>query len=122
MLDEATTEVLKHHWSEGWNQGDLDVIMAPFADDVLFSSPFVERSTGDPKKTSIEGKAALRTYVDESLRRTPGIRYRLESTFVGTDSIVLVHHCWLPDGSEKTGADSMRVDARGRVVEWRCHY
>ncbi len=38
------------------------------------------------------------------------------------DTVVLVYTCHLPDGSEKPGADLMRVDADGRVVEWHCHY
>ena len=64
----------------------------------------------------------IRAYVDTSLRRVPGIRYTLDSTFVGTDSVVLLYTVHLPDGSDKTGTDLMRVDRNGKIVEWRCHY
>ena len=122
VLDDATVEVLARSWEDGWNRGDLETIMAPFAADVVFSSPGVSMMTGDPAKTMIEGADALRAYVDAALRRTRGIRYSLQATYAGIDSVVLVYTCGLPDGAQKPGADLMRVDSDGRVVEWRCHY
>ncbi len=122
MVDDATVEDLQRHWDEGWNAGDLDTIMAPFAADVVFSSPFVPRLTGDPDKATIDGYDALRSYVGYALRRAPGIRYTLDATYAGSDAIVLVYTCYSPDGTVRHGADSMRVDATGQVVEWRCHY
>ncbi len=122
-MEDAARE-LARCWHEGWNRGDVDTIMAPFAPDVVFSSPFVPRFSGDPEKTTIEGAEALRAYVAAALRRSPGIRYTLDATYAGTDGIVLVYVCHYPDPGrpDKRGADSMRVDASGRVVEWRCHY
>ena len=122
MLDDATVQDLRRHWDEGWNAGDPATIMAPFAADVVFSSPFVPRLTGDPAKTTIGGHDALRAYVEAALRRTPGIRYTLDATYAGTDAVVLAYTCHLPDGTVKHGADSMRVNAAGQVTEWRCHY
>ncbi|SEP10651.1 nuclear transport factor 2 family protein [Trujillonella endophytica] len=122
MLDDKLAAELSEHWEQGWNREDLDTIMAPYADDVVFSSPFVVRATGDPKRTTIVGAAALREYVDGALRRTPGIRYTLDGSFTGTDSLVLVYTVHLPNGVDKTGADLMRVDDAGRIVEWRSHY
>jgi ketosteroid isomerase-like protein len=122
VLDDATVETLARHWEDGWNRGDLETIMAPFASDVVFSSPGISMMTGDPAKTTIEGADALRAYVDAALRRTRGIRYTLQATFAGVDSVVLVYTCGLPDGAQTPGADLMRVDSDGNVVEWRCHY
>jgi ketosteroid isomerase-like protein len=122
MLDDATTQALVRHWEEGWNGGDIETIMAPFARDVVFSSPGISMLTGDPAKTTIEGRDALRAYIEGALRKARGIRYALRATYVGTDSIILVYDCGLPDGSEKPGADMMRVDHEHKVVEWRCHY
>ena len=122
MLDDSTVRALQRHWEDGWNQGDLDTIMAPFAEDVVFSSPFVTRVTGDESRATIEGRDALRAYVADALRRAPGIRYTLDATYVGTDGVVLAYTCHRPDGADKAGVDSMRIDAAGDVVEWRCHY
>ena len=96
--------------------------MAPFATDVVFSSPGISMLTGDPAKTTIEGHAALRTYIEDALRRTSQVRYSLQATYVGIDTIIIVYTCGLPDGSQKWGSDLMRVDGDGKVVEWRCHY
>jgi SnoaL-like domain len=122
MLDDATAQALVRHWEEGWNAGDVDTIMVPFARDVVFSSPGIAMLTGDPAKTTIEGYDALRSYLESALRRTRALRYRVQATYVGTDSIVLVYDCGLPDGDQKRGADVMRVDRERKVVEWRCHY
>ncbi len=122
MLDDATVQELRRHWEEGWNSGDAGTIMAPFAGNVVFNSPFVPLLTGDPSKTTIEGSGALRSYVENSLQRSRGVRYRVDATFASTDAIVIVYTIHLPDGSERTGADTMRVDADGKVFEWRSHY
>ena len=122
VLDDATVHMLARHWEDGWNRGDLETIMAPFAQDVVFSSPGVSMMTGDPAKTTIEGADALREYIDGALRRTRGISYTLQATYAGTDSVILVYACGFPDGAQKPGADLMRVDRDRMVVEWRCHY
>jgi hypothetical protein len=122
VLDDATVQMLCRHWEDGWNQGDLDTIMAPVAPEVVFSSPGISILTGDPSRTTIEGYDELRTYIEDALRRTGDVRYSLRATRVGTDSIILFYVCGLPNGPEKLGADLMRVDKSRRVVEWRCHY
>jgi len=121
-LDDTTVAMLRRHWEDGWNRRDIDTIMAPFAADVLFSSPGIAMMTRDPSQTTIEGYDALRAYIEGALRRTSEVRYTLNATYTGTDSVVLVYSCGLPDGAQKLGADLMRVDENAQVVEWRCHY
>jgi predicted SnoaL-like aldol condensation-catalyzing enzyme len=122
VIDAATAQALAEHWDAGWNGEDLDRIMAPFAEHVTFTSPFVARIT-DPPVTSIEGHDALREYCAGALRRTPGIRYRIDAVHLGTDTLVLDYTVSFPDGRpDTTGADLMRLDADGKVVEWRSHY
>jgi len=121
-LDDATTQRLVRHWEEGWNGSDVDTIMAPLAPDVVFSSPGISLLTGDPEKKTIEGYDALRAYIEGALSRSRGVRYHLDSTYVGTDSVVLLYDCGIPDGDQKRGADLMRVGPDGKVVEWRCHF
>ena len=121
-LDDATVQMLQRHWEDGWNRGDVDMIVRPFATEVVFSSPGIAMLTGDPAKKAIEGKDAVRAYVEDALRHTSQVRYSLQATYVGTDSIVIVYTCGLPDGDQKVGSDSMRVDDDRKIVEWRCHY
>jgi hypothetical protein len=122
MLDDKLVEQLRRHWDEGWNTENLDVIMEPFAEDVVFNSPYVARATGDPGRTTVTGYGPLRRYLDDALRRSPGIRYTLTQTYVGPDSLVLVYLAHRPGAPDLHGADLMRIDAAGKVVEWRCHY
>ncbi len=122
-VDAATVEALERHWEDGWNDEDVDAIVEPFASDIVFSSPFVSRLTRDPTTTTIEGYDAVRRYVADSFVRAPaGIRYTLDASYAGTDSVVLVYTVHRPDGTDRPGADLMRLDGDGKVVEWRCHY
>lgn len=121
MIASTVLADLARHWDEGWNGADVDVIMGCFAPDVVFTSPFVPRLTGDPRG-AVEGHGPLREYVVAALERAGDVRYTLHDVLGGTDTAVLVYTCHLPDGTDKPGADLMRVDADGRVVEWRCHY
>jgi hypothetical protein len=121
-LEDTAVRELQRRWEDGWNSGDIETIMAPFSADVAFSSPGIAKITGDATKTTIEGCDAVRAYIEDSLRRTAAVRYTLHATYVGTDSVVLVYACGLPDGPQMQGADLMRVGPDGSVVEWRCHY
>jgi hypothetical protein len=121
-LDDGTVKALAAHWQDGWNDQDLDRIMTPMAQDVVFSSPGIALMTRDPSRTSIEGYDALRAYIEKALKLTPGVRYDLQATYAGTDSLILTYSCGVPGQQQKLGADSMRVNGEGKIVEWRCHY
>jgi hypothetical protein len=122
VLADTVVADLVRHWDEGWNGGDVDAIMAPFAEAVTFTSPGIPKITGDPARRSIEGAGALRSYVVDALARAGDVRYSVERALAGIDTVVLVYTCHMPDGSARPGADLMRVDGKGKVVEWCCHY
>jgi hypothetical protein len=123
VVEAAVVEALERHWEDGWNGEDVDLIVAPFAPDVVFSSPFVSRLSDDHADATIVGLDAVRRYAAESFTRaTPGIRYTLDASYAGTDSVVLLYTVHHPTLGPRAGADTMRLDAEGRVIEWRCHY
>jgi hypothetical protein len=122
VLEDQIVAEIARHWDEGWNGADVDVIMAPFGDDIVFSSPFIPRLTGDSAQRTVDGSPALRRYVVDALARAGDVRYTLHQALAGSDTVVLVYTCHLPDGSDRPGADLLRVDQDGKVVEWRCHY
>jgi ketosteroid isomerase-like protein len=122
MLDDGTVERLAHHWETGWNRRDLDLIMEPFADDIVFSSPYVVKQLGDRAHGTVKGHDDLRAYVAAALERAGDVRYTLRHRFAGTDSVILLYTCHLPGGGDREGADFMRVGGQGKVVEWRSHY
>ena len=123
MLVEPTiADSLRRHWEDGWNGPDLETIMAPFAEDVVFSSPAIPKYTGEPTQATIVGAGALREYCAAALERSGDVRYRVDAVYSGAETVVLVYSCIFPDGTVRPGSDLMRIDADGRVVEWRCHY
>jgi hypothetical protein len=122
VLADEVVAALVRHWDDGWNGRDVDVIMAPFAAGIVFTSPGIPKITGDPARRSVEGADALRRYVADALARAGDVRYTVERALAGTDSVILVYTCHMPDGSDRPGADLMRVDDAGEVVEWHCHY
>jgi ketosteroid isomerase-like protein len=121
-VQEGTAAALARHWEQGWNGLDLETIMAPFADDVTFSSPFVSRFTGDPAVTHVTGYAAVRDYMATALERAGDVRYTLDDVYQGTDMVILVYRFQRPGQPERAGADSMRLDTVDKVVEWRSCY
>jgi ketosteroid isomerase-like protein len=103
VIEDRVVADIARHWDEGWNGADVEVIMAPFAEDVLFASPFLPRLTGDPDQRTIDGAEALREYVVAALARASEVRYTLHQALAGTDTVVLVYTCHLPDGSDRPG-------------------
>lgn len=123
VVDAKTVEALARQWEHGWNAEDVDTIVAPLAPDVLFSSPFVSRLAGGPSMSTIRGFDAVRQYVADSfVRATRGIRYTLDASYAGTDTVVLCYTVRHPKVGERSGIDTMRLGADGKVVEWRCQY
>ena len=106
MIDAEAATALARAWDEGWNGEDVERIMAPFADDVVFSSPFVRRIGDDQSSNAIVGAPALRAYVTAALTRTPGIRYTVDNVHLGPDSVILDYTVSFPDGRPDTIGDS----------------
>jgi hypothetical protein len=113
VIADDTLQSLARHWDDGWNGGNLEVIMAPFAEDVVFSSTFSQRD--------IVGYDSLREYCAAALERSGDVRYTLHDVYSSTETVILVYTCHLPTG-DRPGADLMRVNGDGKVVEWRSHY
>lgn len=75
-------------WCAAWNAHDLDAVLAHFHDDAVFTSPVAAKlmpGTGG----RIAGKAALRAYWAEGLRRIPNLHFTVERVFAGVDAIVI---------------------------------
>ena len=102
-----------------WNESDIETDHgARSPPDVVFSSPFVSRLTGDESPCDDRGFDAVRQYVvDSFVRATPGIRYTLDASYAGTDSVVLVYTVHHPDGTDEAGpTHAARRQRPGRRV------
>ncbi len=90
MLTAAEADELAHQWIEAWNDHDLERILRHYADDVVFSSPFIQK-IGTSPSGAIFGTKALREYFTAALARYPTLTFRLHAVFRGIDSVTLVY-------------------------------
>lgn len=75
-------------WLDAWNAHDVEAVLAHFADDVVFTSPFAARL--QPASGGVlRGKDALRDYWTEGLRQIPDLRFSVERVHAGVDVLVL---------------------------------
>jgi hypothetical protein len=85
-LDDAQAFAVE--WVDAWNAHDLELILSYFSDDVAFSSPVATWIVPDSEGV-IQGKAALRDYWREGLRRIPNLRFEIEGVYVGVEVLVI---------------------------------
>jgi hypothetical protein len=88
QIERADAQAFAESWVEAWNAHDLEGVLDHFADDVVFTSPVAERLI-EGSGGVIRGKAALRDYWREGLRRIPDLRFELLGVYLGRNTIVL---------------------------------
>lgn len=111
------TDAFATDWIAVWNRHDLDAILAHYADDVVFTSPFAVRLTGDPAGT-VRGKESLRSYFAAALARFPDLHFKQRHSLSGVNGLVLVY-----DSVENLlAAEAFEFDACGKVCRVNCHY
>ena len=76
------------HWLKAWNSRDLEAVLSHFSDDVVFSSPMAAQLC-EGCDGVVQGKAALRDYWAEGLRRVPELHFEIESLYVGVRTLVI---------------------------------
>jgi hypothetical protein len=86
-MEHSAAQEFADRWVAAWNAHDLDALMTHFADDVTFRSPVAVQVIGGDGV--LRGKAALRAYWAEGLRRIPDLRFEIVGVYVGLDSLVL---------------------------------
>jgi ketosteroid isomerase-like protein len=86
MHDAAFAE----RWYEAWNAHDLERILAFYAEDVEFSSPYIA-ALGFSGDGVIVGKAWLRDYFRRALERAPELTFTPESLCVGARGHTLIY-------------------------------
>jgi ketosteroid isomerase-like protein len=117
MLTVDAAARLADEWFAAWNAHDLDAILAHYADDVEFTSPFVAVLNDDPSGV-IHGKQALRAYFARALERFPDLRFEPLDVLVGVDSVTL---SYVSVGARRA-AEVMSLGPDGRVVRVLAHY
>jgi ketosteroid isomerase-like protein len=90
VISEERAAAFAEDWYAAWNSHDLDAIPAHYAEDVVFSSPFVVRLNDDPSGL-IHGKDELRDYISRGLASFPDLRFEPLEVLAGVDSVTLVY-------------------------------
>jgi hypothetical protein len=75
-------------WVAAWNAHDVDALLEHFADDVVFTSPVAAQLLADSEGV-VRGKAALRSYWTEGLRRIPDLHFEVLGVYRGVTSVVI---------------------------------
>ncbi|WP_204050928.1 nuclear transport factor 2 family protein [Microbispora siamensis] len=86
-MDHVLVREFVDSWVKAWNAHDVDAVLAHFAEDVTFRSPVAAQLVGGDG--TIRGKAALRAYWEEGLRRIPDLRFEVLGSYVGVDCLVI---------------------------------
>ena len=87
-MDHEVARRFAEHWLEAWNSHDLEAVLSHFSDDVVFSSPMAAQVCAGCDGV-VHGKAALRDYWAEGLRRLPDLHFEIESLYVGVQTLVI---------------------------------
>lgn len=115
------TEALAHQfardWLEAWNRHDLEGILAHYAEDVEFTSPFVAKLTGEAQGT-LRGRTALRQYFAKGLTAFPDLKFELQQVLVGVDSVTLLYR----SVNNLLAAETMTLNERNQIVRVQAHY
>lgn len=77
-------------WVRAWNAHDVEVVLAHFSDDVVFSSPVAARMLPHTGGV-VRGKDALRDYWVTALGKLPGLHFEMLGVYRG-ESLLVIHY------------------------------
>ena len=117
MLTTGEAHELAHHWIEAWNDHDLERILAHYADDVVFSSPFTAKIGSSPSGALL-GRDALVAYFQAALAKYPMLTFRLRAVLCGINSVTLLYE----SVSGLLAAETMILNHRHQVSCVLAHY
>jgi len=87
-VDHSDAAAFADDWVTAWNSHDLDRVLSHFTDDVVFTSPVAARFL-DGSDGVVRGKAALRAYWAEGLRRIPDLYFEVVGVYVGVYTLAI---------------------------------
>jgi hypothetical protein len=117
-VDLATRlRALPGEWYEAWNAHDLERILAHYADDVEFSSPFIAVH-GISQSGRISGKPGLRAYWSRAFEAYPDLHFDPIAELYGVESVTL-HYRGV---GGILAAEVHELGSDGRIVRACAHY
>lgn len=104
-------------WITAWNTGDIETIMRHYANDVIFSSPFVLKNQINNKGT-IHSNTELKTYFEITLSKNPDLHFDLKHIMVSIKSIT---HIYIRQQT-MLASKTMILNDKGLIVAGLSHY
>jgi ketosteroid isomerase-like protein len=109
------SEILRHatDWIAAWNRRDVAAVLAAFAEDASFRSPYAESVVGS---TLVSGKAEMETYWTSALRRIASLDFELLSAVCDVDAqTMVVHYLARLDGPPRRACELFRFEGDRKV-------
>jgi hypothetical protein len=116
-IDPELARRVATEWFEAWNGHDLDAVLAHYADDVEFTSPFAVELAGRADGT-LHGIEELRAYFGRALAAFPELRFTDLRVAVGVSSVTLCYR----SVRELEAAETLFFGLDGRIVRVLAHY
>lgn len=117
MLTYEQAKEYVREWIAAWNEHNLDRILAHYAEEIEFVSPFAVRLAGMPDGT-VRGKTALRDYFSKALQAYPELQFRLHFVCAGARSFTAVYES--VNGLQ--AVELFELDKAGKVCRVLAHY
>lgn len=109
QMTDSAAQAFAAEWVAAWNAHDIERVLAHYAEDVEFQSPFIAAFAGEPSGR-LRGKAALRAYWSAALQKLPELRFALLDVLVGAGSLTLYYR-----GHRGLVAETFLFGADGKV-------
>jgi len=90
MIDIEWATAFAKEWIDAWNTGDLERVLAHYADDFEMTSPYIVERMGIISGT-LKGKEAIRSYWAQGLAARPPLRFELLDVFAGVNSLAIYY-------------------------------
>jgi len=104
-------------WLDAFNAHDVERLLALYADDCTHTSPKI-RALHPETGGKLVGKAALRTWWSDAIKRLPGLRYELVALTANEERVVLEYTRHAPNDAPMPVAEAFDVK-QGRIVASR---
>ncbi|MBD2705331.1 nuclear transport factor 2 family protein [Spirosoma sp. BT702] len=104
-------------WIGAFNAHDLDAIMAHYADELEFYSPFIPLLTFN-ETGCITSKGDLERYFQVGLSTYPDLHFTLHHVFVGMHTMVLYY----TSVNGRLASEVFQLNERGQAQKVFCHY
>ena len=117
MLNQQSADEIAIHWINAWNSRDIMQIMAHYADNIEFTSPFI-RTLTDCSEGKIYGKSNLQAYFLKGLAKFPELHFELFQALPELTSVTLLY----TSINNLLAAEVMEIDSEGKIYNVLAHY